>query len=207
VVLAVVLEIRGLMRVVMRTRKLTYVLRVLPQQDPPDNTPAFYDIQIPVAEMHLSPDALARLSTESKLAVVRLLTAQNEQRLEHFFHKLSTDHRIPVQQVKSSSMVVCNAIVCAKASRKTEESIIAKACRPGILLAKNPLYSIEHVRDTFRFKCVVFSFRDAIEFILAMHNDRTSPENSLCPDPNGGLSLRNVAKLDVAKLQTPKEWG
>ena len=33
-----------------------------------------------------------------------------------------------------------------------------------------------------------------------MHNDR-----SLCP--NGGLSPSNVAKLDVAKLKTPKEWG
>ena len=49
-------------------------------------------------------------------------------------------------------------------------------------------------------KCVVFSFRDAVEFIFAMHNDR-----SLCPD--GGLSRSNVAKLDVAKLDKPKEWG
>jgi hypothetical protein len=45
----------------------------------------------------------------------------------------------------------------------------------------------------------VFTFGDAVEFILAMHNDR-----SLCP---GGLSKRNVAKLDVDKLQSPKEWG
>ena len=90
-------------------------------------------------------------------------------------------------------------IVCAKCSKKTEESILAKAIRPAIL-AKNPKFGIEHIRDTFRFKCVVFSFRDAVEFVLAMHNDR-----SLCPD--GGLTAQNVAKLDVARLKTPKEWG
>ena len=65
--------------------------------------------------------------------------------------------------------------------------------------------STQHIRDTFRFKCVVFSFDDAVEFILAMHNDRASAEHSICP--NGGLSPRTVAKLDVQKLKTPKEWG
>ena len=95
-------------------------------------------------------------------------------------------------------------MVCAKSSRKTEESILAKAVRP-IILTKNPHFSIEHIRDTFRFKCVVFSFRDAVEFILSMHNNRTPADQSLCP--NGGLSAENVAKLDVAKLDTPKEWG
>jgi hypothetical protein len=211
--LAIVSEIRELMRVVTRTRKLASVLRMLPHADPPDDTAEFYDMQIPVTESNMgaafvpkSPGALAGLSTESKLAVVEILTAENEQRLEYFFHKLSTDRQIPLQQVKSSSMVIRNGFICAKSSRKTKESIIAKACRPAIL-NKNPRYSIEHVRDTFRFKCVVFSFRDAIEFILAMHNDRAASDHSLCPDPQGGLSRRNVAKLDVAKLHTPKEWG
>ena len=59
----------------------------------------------------------------------------------------------------------------------------------------------------FHPQCVVHCFGDAIEFILAMHNDRAAPDHSLCPDPHGGLSCRNVAKLDVAKLKTPKEWG
>jgi hypothetical protein len=158
VVLGIVLEIFALLHAVTRTRKLASVLRSLPQHDPPDNTPEFYLMQIPVAEGNMFPNfepkhptALAAVSTEAKLAVVRILTAENEQRLEHFFHKLSTDRRIPLQQVSSSSQVIRNGIVCAKSSRKTEESIIAKGCRPGIL-AKHPLYSIEHVRDTFRFK-------------------------------------------------------
>ena len=118
---------------------------------------------------------------------------------QYFFHKLSTDSTIPLHQVKTSSLVTGQGMVCAKSSKKTEESILAKAIRPAIL-AKNPKFGIEHIRDTFRFKCVVFSFRDAVEFVLAMHNDR-----SLCP--NGGLSPTNVAKLDVGKLSKPKEWG
>ena len=125
---------------------------------------------------------------------------------QYFFHKLSTDSTIPLHQVKTSSLVTGQGMVCAKSSKKTEESILAKACRP-IILAKNPKFGIEHIRDTFRFKCVVFSFRDAVEFILAMHNDRAPVDRSLCPDPDGGLSPRNVAKLDVAKLKAPKEWG
>ena len=54
-------------------------------------------------------------------------------------------------------------------------------------------------------QCVVFSFRDAVEFMLAMHHDRTPVDQALCPD--GGLSRHNVAKLDVDKLRQPKEWG
>jgi hypothetical protein len=84
-----------------------------------------------------------------------------------------------------------------KYSRKTEESILAKAQRPSIL-SKNPSFSVEHVRDTFRFKAVVYTFRDALKFVWLMDKSK-----DLCPY---GLSSKNVAKLDVAKLRTPKEW-
>jgi len=86
-----------------------------------------------------------------------------------------------------------------KYSRKTDESILAKARRPAIL-ESNPRFGVEHVRDTFRFKAVVFSFRDALSFIFAMDQS-----HELCP--GGGLSPANVAKLDIAKLTKPKEWG
>jgi hypothetical protein len=46
----------------------------------------------------------------------------------------------------------------------------------------------------------VFSFRDALHFVFAMDTDR-----DLCGA--GGLSEANVAKLDIAKLTKPKEWG
>ena len=82
--------------------------------------------------------------------------------------------------------------ICVKHSHKTDESILAKAIRPSIL-AQHPRFSVEHVRDTFRFKGVVFSFRDALRFIHAMDQD-----HSLCPN---GLSSDCVAKLDVAKRE------
>ena len=81
---------------------------------------------------------------------------------------------------------------------QTDSSILAKAVRPSILRS-HPRYSVEHVRDTFRFKGVVFSFRDALRFVHAIDRDR-----HLCP---GGMSKKTVAKLDVAKLHDPKEWG
>ena len=99
---------------------------------------------------------------------------------------------------KSDGTAAKDATPNAKYSRKTEESIIAKACRPSIL-AKNPSFGIEHVRDTFRFKGVVYSFRDALTFVFAMDKSKHLCPNGLCED--------NVAKLDIQKLMKPKEWG
>ena len=94
-----------------------------------------------------------KASPESKLKVVRMLTDENELILDQFFKKVSLDITNGIELVKSSAQVDDIGKVCAKYSRKTEESILAKANRPSIL-AKNPSYSIEHVRDTFRFKAV-----------------------------------------------------
>ena len=57
-----------------------------------------------------APPALAHISNESKLAVVRLLTVENEYRLQHFFHKISTDHTIPLQQATPSPVAVGDAL-------------------------------------------------------------------------------------------------
>ena len=56
--------------------------------------------------------------------------------------------------------------MCVEWGRKTEESIVKKACRPEVR-KKHPKFNIEHVRDTFRFRATVYSFRDIVEFILA----------------------------------------
>jgi len=127
-----------------------------------------------------------------------MLTSENEPRLESFFDKLQHDWMIPLTRVKQSHEVNEYGKIAVKCSHKTDESILAKAARPSIL-AQNPHFSVEHVRDTFRFKGVVFSFRDAFRFIQAMDSER-----SLCPR---GLSVECVAKLDVTKLRKPKEWG
>merc|ERR1712086_485053 len=102
-------------------------------------------------------------------------------------------------RVKSPVQVDEYGKICVKYSRKTDESILAKAERPGILEV-NPRFDVEHVRDTFRFKAVVFSCRDALSFIFAMDKSL-----DLCPD--GGFSAANVAKLDIETLTKPKEWG
>ena len=53
----------------------------------------------------------------------------------------------------------------------------------------------EHART----QAVVFSFRDALQFVFAMDGDA-----GLCPR---GFTPDCVAKLDIAKLREPKEWG
>ena len=55
VVLGLVLEIRELLSALTRTRKLTAVMRKLPQQDPPDNTKEFYDVQVRACTAPLCP--------------------------------------------------------------------------------------------------------------------------------------------------------
>ena len=201
--LAIVLEVRVLRDAIHNARHTAQILRKLPREDPPDDTPAFYDIQIPVEESNMgdaftpkAPAKLKSVTASSKLKVVRMLTAENEKRLDSFFDSLQDGRDLIL--VSSSKEVNDYRRVNAKYSRKTEESILAKACRPSIL-AKNPSYGIEHVRDTFRFKGVVFSFRDALAFVFAMDKNK-----DLCPD---GLCEGNVAKLDIAKLKKPKEWG
>ena len=99
-----------------------------------------------------TPAELRGLDDQAKLKVVRLLTRENEARLDAFFAQIHDGRDLIL--VSSSKDVNDYKLVNAKYSRKTEESILAKACRPSIL-AKNPSFGIEHVRDTFRFGCPV----------------------------------------------------
>ena len=112
--------------------------------------------------------------------------------------------------------------MCVEWGRKTEESIVKKACRPEVR-KKHPKFNIEHVRDTFRFRATVYSFRDIVEFILAMHGDPSlSGHGGLTPgnvDEEGnwlilgqqgvsassGAKAGNVAKLDIKKLVKPRK--
>ena len=91
---------------------------------------------------------------------------------------------IPLQQVRAPMLVKSEGRMCVEWGRKTEESIVKKACRPEVR-KKHPKFNIEHVRDTFRFRATVYSFRDIVEFILAMHGD---PSLS----GQGGLTPGNV---------------
>jgi hypothetical protein len=231
----VVFEIRFLWRAWTRMKKLTALLKKLPQQDPPDDSQAFYDIRIPVEKSNMG-DAFEpksqselkhkQLSDESKLAVIRQLTEVNEGLLKKFLHNISIDPMIPLQQVESPMLVTSEGRMCVECGRKTERSILQKACRPDIL-KKNPKFGIEHLRDTFRFRATVFSFRDIVEFILALNADSSlcgkgglTPGNiDIDKEGNKWLVLRredgsssgakagNVAKLDIKKLVKPTKTG
>ena len=79
VCIAVVLEVRVLLDAAKNARRTAKILRELPREDPPDDTRAFYDIQIPVEEGNMGdaftpkpPASLRNLSSESKLNVVRM---------------------------------------------------------------------------------------------------------------------------------------
>ena len=202
---AIVEQIITLLSAIRRARYCGVVLQALPQQDPPNDTNAFYLIQIPVEESNLGekftpklPHLLKDISPEDKLKVVKTLTAENEIRLDAFFDRLKSDWMSPVQLVRTSTEVTEHSKVCLRYSRKTDESILLKARRP-VILASNPKFSVEHIRDTYRFKAVVYSFRDALQCVFCMDKD-----SDLCPT---GLTSKSVAKLDIAKLRKPKEWG
>jgi hypothetical protein len=78
-----------------------------------------------------------------------------------------------------------------KCNRKTRESILAKAHRPSIIQAY-PDFGVEHIRDSFRFKAVVFDVRTAFLFLFILSSQ---------------VCCWEVVKLDVDKLLAPKEWG
>eukprot|EP00935_MAST-01C_sp_MAST-1C-sp1_P000342 g342.t1 len=226
----IALEIRFLRHAWARMRKLTALLKKLPQQDPPDNDKAFYNIQIPVEESNMGdaftpkkPEELAHLSKESKLVVVHQLSDENEGVLAAFLDQVSHNPMVPLQQVTAPTLVHSEGQMCVEWGRKTRESILQKANRPEIR-KKNPKFGIEHLRDTFRFRATVYSFRDIVEFILAMHADPSlSGDGGLTPgnvnkdgwlimgESSSGRSLRvaagNVAKLDIKKLVTPRKTG
>jgi hypothetical protein len=175
--------------------------RSLPTEDPPADSDSFYLIQIPVQKSNMGesftprlPEHLKLLRVDQKLQVVHLLTDVNEAIIDAFFKRLHLDWSVPLQVVTKTHHV-SNGKIHLKHSRKTAESIRAKATRPSILAA-SPHFSVEHVRDTFRFKGVVHSFRDALHFIVAIDKDA-----EICPH---GLNAESVAKLDVQKLKKPK---
>jgi hypothetical protein len=150
VLTAVSLQFYGIVTSIRHALHCGQVLKTLPQQDPPPNTEAFYLIQIPVEESNMGPDfkpkpphLLKHIPNREKLKVVRMLTDPNEDRLDLFFDRLRWDWSMPLQRVKASADADTYGKIAVKYSRKTDESILAKACRPSIL-RENPSFSVEH---------------------------------------------------------------
>jgi uncharacterized membrane protein YgcG len=237
----------------------------LPQEDPPDDTDEFYAIRneccCGIEEDAVTPGEADALR---KVAVLDRLSDENERILDRLFTKVHTRADIPLTRVSSSDDVQSRGKVQLKHCRKSTESILQKAERPEIL-RRNPGFSVEHVRDSFRFKAVVYSFSDALQLLIAMNAHlplRQEPPTASATTTsrsgggNGGgggngdgvgggggggvvvggggvsvgvgqggidpctratrtrtsaggcgFSVFNVAKLDIAKLRAPKQWG
>jgi len=78
----------------------------------------------------------------------------------------------------------------SKSSFKEPANILSKSLRPSIL-AKKPWFSVEHVRDGFRFKTVLNSYTDLPGIIDMVRNDLGA----------------EIVKTDTAKVLNPLEWG
>jgi hypothetical protein len=214
VLFAMAFELRNMVNNLRAIRSFAQRLSTLNRADPADNTRAFYAVQNPVLPMDvgmaMSGEAEAlqpkqpplvlpngsKMTAAAKVVALQQLTIQNEKILNVFFGRLNNDNTIELKRVNTPTEVNQTGFICVKHSHKTRESILQKSVRPSILAA-NPSYGVEHVRDSFRFKAVVYSFADALIFVRTI--DRLLFE--------GGLSDQRVVKLDLQKLLTPKEWG
>jgi hypothetical protein len=142
-----------------RARPCAHLLKDLPRADPPANSDAFYLIQMPVVEEMRNtsrsssgkdaapsftpklPHLMSHISDKQKLRVVAQLTDANERAWEACFDTLEADLLTPLVRVKHTHKVSDHGRVQLKTSRKTEQSILAKAHRPAIL-AENPSFSV-----------------------------------------------------------------
>jgi hypothetical protein len=150
-------------------------LAKFPLRDP--LPPTFYDIKNPVH----GTDA-------EKISQLQQMSDSSAEALRFFFRAVAKDYRFTI--VNSGDEVTDKCNIYLKWNRKTAESIAAKAHRPSIL-QEYPEYGIEHIRDSFRFKAVVFDLETAFLFLFLV----ASSEHW------------TVVKLDIDKLIEPKEWG
>lgn len=161
--------------------KLYNKLSKLHKYDVFDNTTAFYAIK----SKHLSKYK----NFDKKLSKLKELRIQSNNEFESFKKKIR-NHIGIVDSVKK----VSNGNILVKSSFKTDHSITEKIKRPSIL-KYNPEYKLEHLRDSFRFKFVVNNIDDAFDVIYLMDKYLLD------------LNRKNVIKMDIFKLLTPKYWG
>jgi hypothetical protein len=156
---AVLLHTYGVVTNIQRAKHCGVVLKGLPQCDPAADTDSFYLVQGPVEKGNCGssfkpklPHLLSSISDVDKLQVIHSLSGENEILLEAFFGRLQASWTIPLQRMLKPHQVDDYGKICLRSSWKTDESILAKANRPSIR-RENPAYSVEHVRDTFRWVC------------------------------------------------------
>jgi hypothetical protein len=154
---------------------ISRTLRQLPMEDPPPDSEAYYAIKNPVQG-----------TDREKLEQLKKLRAENVVILQSFFGQIYDDYGL---DCVTSAEEVGHGCIFVKSNSKTDASTLAKAHRPTIR-AVSPKYGLEHIRDHFRFKCVVNNVIDAFLFLHSLVE-----------------SDWEVVKFDIAKFVDPKEWG
>jgi hypothetical protein len=142
-------EVLHVWRAVRRARHCGGVLRMLPRSDPPPDSDEFYLIQNPVEEGNVGdafvaklPHLLSHFTDGQKLAVVRVLTAENEGRLGRFFERVGSgaESRAPLDVVKKAGIVqLCN-----------KHTSLAVCCTAAVRLRNTAAVGIQYVCSTQR---------------------------------------------------------
>jgi hypothetical protein len=171
----------GFSKIKINYQKLYEKLSKLNKYDVIDNTNDFYDIKSKYLSKYTN--------FTKKINKLKELRIEANNELNLFKNKIKSHIKI----VDNISQVT-NGKILLKSSFKTDESIIEKIKRPGIL-KYNPKYKLEHLRDAFRFKFVVDNIDDAFNVIYLMDKYLFEFNN------------KNVVKMDIFKLLSPKYWG
>lgn len=165
--------------------RLYDVLSQLPKYDYPPNSRRFYAVK----SKHIGNYA----SLPQKMRKLQNMIERSQEQLDTFIHTIDKDERFTlVNDLKH----VAHSKVFIKSNVKSHISVLEKLQRPDILMS-NPKYKLEHMRDTFRFKIVVQDLDDAVLMIHLMNQHLFE----------GGLTTKNVFKMDIFKLVMPKMWG
>jgi hypothetical protein len=151
-------------------------LRMLPTEDPPPDSADYYALSNPVHG-----------SDQQKLEGLKKLRCANKAILQSFFETIYDGYGL---ECVGTAEEVAHGCIFVKSNSKTDTSTLEKARRPTIL-AVSPRYGLEHVRDHFRFKCVVNNVIDAFLFLQSLVESEQW----------------EVIKFDIDKFVAPKEWG
>jgi hypothetical protein len=133
--------------------EISTALVALPMEDPPPDSAEYYAIANPVGG-----------TDREKLEQLKVLRAENQRVLASWFANIEDEYGLVVV---GAAEEVAHGRLFVKSNCKTDSSTLAKAHRRSIL-AKSPGYGLEHVRDHFRFKCVVNNVIDAFLFLHAL---------------------------------------
>jgi hypothetical protein len=122
----------------------------------PTDAAAFYSICNPITG-----------TNNEKLQQLNDLSSTNTKLLDNFFKTFCTSSGF--RRVSHAEQITSRRTIQCKWNKNTKQSTLEKSVRPTIL-EEWPEYGLEHIRDSLRFKAVVFSTHDAFQFLSGVIN-------------------------------------